>query len=364
MENILSLRDRYKKSKYKFNLNGKNTVRILKEAFDILDNSIESDFYGNGGLIENFEGKFAKLLGKESAVFMPSGVMAQLIALKIYADESKLNTVAYHPLSHLEIHENDAVRKMHNLNPILLGDSSRLFNLKDLKNIDDDIATLLIELPQRELGGILPTYSELKEITGYARSRNIKVHMDGARLFEAMSYYDKEITEVTKLFDSVYISFYKGIGSIAGAILAGDKEFIQEAKLWKRRFGGDLISLYPYIVPADYYYEKRKNNFRDYCDGAKCLANYFNEIDNVYTVPKIPMTNMFHVFVKGDKTKLEESISKIYTEYDLSMTGYLIEVEPGLLKFEISINDSFIDIPTEILDKVFTSFDMYFNGKI
>ncbi len=81
--------------------------------------------------------------------------------------------------------------------------------------------------------------------------------LDGARLFESLPFYQKSAADICVLFDSVYVSFYKGIGGIAGAILAGDRDFIEEAIVWKRRHGGDLISLYPYIPSADYYFNQR-----------------------------------------------------------------------------------------------------------
>ena len=83
------------------------------------DSDTVFDFYGTGEVIENFETKLAKFLGTESAVFMPSGTMAQQIALKIASKVDK--KVGFHPLSHLEIHEQKAYKELHNLDVILIG---------------------------------------------------------------------------------------------------------------------------------------------------------------------------------------------------------------------------------------------------
>lgn len=194
----------------------------------------------------------------------------------------------------LKIHEQDGLKELHHIEPILVGDENRLMTLEEIQALPD-IACLLLELPQREIGGELPTFEELVAIHEHCREKGIHLHLDGARLFESLPYYEKEASEICALFDSVYVSFYKGIGGIAGAILAGPKAFCDMSKVWKRRYGGDLISLYPYILSADYYYELRKDKMAEYRNEAIRLAARFNELDGVWTTPRIPVTNMFHL---------------------------------------------------------------------
>jgi len=95
-----------------------------------------SDGYGRGGYVAEFEAGIARLLGKEAAVFMPSGTMAQQIALRIWADEARNPVIAYHPTCHLEIHEQMAYRELHHLEAILVGGRDRMFTLADLKAVD------------------------------------------------------------------------------------------------------------------------------------------------------------------------------------------------------------------------------------
>ena len=93
-------------------------------------------------------------------------------------------------------------------------------------------------MPQREIGGQLPSWSDLEAQVAWARDRGVAVHMDGARLWESGPFYERSYAEIAALFDSVYVSFYKGIGAIAGAALSGPAPFIGEARLWQRRSGG------------------------------------------------------------------------------------------------------------------------------
>lgn len=336
---------------------GKRDIQVLKDALKDIDGDLESDIYGAGKVIEDFQDRMAQFLGKESAVFFPSGTMAQQIALRIWCDKKGLKKVAYHPLCHLEIHEQDGLKELHHIEPILLADPSRTIQLEDVVNMNEDIACLLLELPQREIGGQLPDYKDIEAISAYCREKGITLHLDGARLFEILPYYQKPAAEICKLFDSVYVSFYKGIGGIAGAILAGDEVFTEESKIWKRRHGGDLISLYPYIVSADYYFKQRLSKMGQYYEEAKDLAGYYNLCHGVVTKPLEPVSNMFHVHIDLPKVKLETILIDIYQATDIGLTANLKETSETACYFEVSIGDRYAHVPNEKKMKVFEMLD-------
>lgn len=349
----ITLEEAFKQTNFQIAGNGKRNIQILKEAFEQVDGQQESDMYGNGKIIEAFQEKMATHIGKESAVFFPSGTMAQQIALRIWCDEKGIKKVAYHPLSHLEIHEENGLKELHHIDTLLLGDETGLIGLEDVLNLDQEIACLLLELPQREIGGQLPDYKTIVEISEYCRAKGIRLHLDGARLFETLPYYQKSAAEVCSLFDSVYISFYKGIGGLAGAILAGDKEFTEQSKVWKRRHGGDLISLYPYIVSANYYFDKRILKMRQYYDNAMELATLFNSCASIRTNPDIPVSNMFHVQIARPKEQLEAILVEIYYKTGIGLTSYLTETNDSMCNFEVSVGDQFNSIPKDKLQEVF-----------
>jgi threonine aldolase len=343
----------FQKTKHQVVGHGLRNIQILKEALNEIDGNENSDIYGKGNFIEEFEDKMSAFLGKESAVFFPSGTMAQQIALRLWCDEKGIKKVAYHPLCHLEIHEEDGLKELHNIQPILLADTSRVIELEDVLLINEEISCLLLELPQREIGGQLPTYETLESISSYCREKGIKLHLDGARLMEILPYYKKSATEICSLFDSVYMSFYKGIGGVAGAILAGGKNFIEESKIWKRRHGGDLISLYPYIISADYHFEKRANKMEQYYQNAIELADFFNKCHAIITVPKIPVSNMFHVHYKAPLENVKKVLISLYEETGIGLTGNLRELNEGICYSEISIGDQYATISKEKIQHVF-----------
>ncbi|WP_338650561.1 threonine aldolase family protein [Listeria seeligeri] len=348
-----TLKSSYQKTSYKLSGNGPRNISVLKEAFQNIDENLESDIYGNGAIIEDFQTKIAKILGKEEAVFFPSGTMAQQIALRIWADRNDNRRMAYHPLSHLEIHEQDGLKELQQINLILLGTADRLLTIEDIKALQEPVSSVLLELPQREIGGQLPSFEELEEISQYCKAQGIALHLDGARLWEITPFYEKSAEEICALFDSVYVSFYKGIGAIAGAILAGDADFVQEAKIWKRRYGGDLISLYPYILSADYYFDKRIGKMASYYEAAKKLAERFNACDGVKTVPEVPVSNMFHVHFEKSVDVIGTKLAEIQDEIGVGISGYLQEKAEDVCGFEVSVGDSLAEIPEDNFNSLF-----------
>lgn len=354
MENKNVLLQAYKQAKYQLTGHGKRDITVLKEALARVSEKLESDMYGKGHLIEAFQEKMAAYLGKETAVFFPSGTMAQQIAMRIWCDRKGIKKVAYHPLCHLEIHEEDGLKELHHIETVLLADEDRVIELDDVVNMKEEVSCLLLELPQREIGGQLPTYKTLQEISDYCRNKGIKLHLDGARLFEILPYYEKTAAEVCSLFDSVYISFYKGIGGVAGAILAGPQDFTEESKVWKRRHGGDLISLYPYILSADYYFDQRIGKMKEYYRGAKELADFYNACGGaVRTLPIKPVSNMFHVHFHASKEQVESILAETINETGIGLTGHLRENGEKDCFFEVSIGENYLSVPKDELKHTF-----------
>lgn len=347
----MDLRSSYQKTTKRLDGHGSRTIGVLQEALQSVSADQPSDMYGNGELIKTFERKIADLLGHDDAIFFPSGTMAQQIALRIWSDERNNRKVAYHPLCHLEIHEQDGLKELHGIKPVLVGEVDRLMTIDDVKALPE-VSCLLLELPQRELGGLLPSREELEIICAYAREQGIRLHLDGARLLEILPYYEASAKEIAELFDSVYISFYKGLGGVAGAILAGPEAFCREARIWKRRYGGDLISLYPYILSADHYYEQRKDRMAEYYVAAKALASSLNAIPGISTRPLEPVSNMFHLYFEADKAVVEEKLIDIQLHGKVGIAGYLVEKEKGCAT-EINIGDSFLALTTDERESAF-----------
>jgi len=134
---------------------------------------------------------------------------------------------------------------------------------------------VILEVPHRELGGAMTSWDEIKTMRALCDAHDVHFHMDGARLWEAMPYFAAQGVDCHELcaqFDSVYVSFYKGLGGMTGAMLVGSQELVDEARVWLRRFGGNLFTLLPYAVSDMRAYDKRSHSFEERWGFAKAFA--------------------------------------------------------------------------------------------
>lgn len=322
--------------------------QTLNELIARANPNLQSDIYGQGDLINDFELQVAELLGKDAAVFMPSGTMAQAIALRIWSDRKQSPHVAFHPTCHLELHEQKGYQLLHGLHGVLVGSASQLMTLSDLNRVSEPLAAVLIELPQREIGGQLPVWDDLVGMTQWARERGIALHLDGARLWECQPFYQREYHEIAKLFDTVYVSFYKSLGGIAGAILAGPADIMAEARLWQRRQGGNLVRMFPYVLAAKIGLEQRLPRMTKYRNKAIEIAQALESFPQIDIVPNPPQVNMLHVFLRGQKDRLEAAALEIAQEQKVWLFNQpLMPTQiPTLNKFELTVGDATLDLDT------------------
>lgn len=245
---------------------------------------------------------------------MPSGTMAQQIALRIHADRKKIPAFACHPSCHLEIHEDWAYSTLHHLHAELIGSRHAPITIDNLNNLHMPISTLLLEVPNRPLGGVLRPWKDLGGIINWARERGIALHLDGARLWEAKPFYGREYAEIAGLFDTVYVSFYKILGGIAGAALAGPADFIAEARVWQHRHGGRLIHAYPLVLSAMQGLSQHIDRIPLYCAKARDVAAALEGLPGIEITPNPPDTNMFRLYLRGDSEQLLQAAMDIGEE--------------------------------------------------
>lgn len=273
----------------------------LRQLAQRAETYVQPDVYGSGALITDLEQQVAALLGKPAALFLPSGTLAQPLALRIHADARQQRGVALHATSHLVLHEHNGIEQLWGLQTQLVGAPQHPITSMDLHRLSAaqraELGALVVELPAREIGGQLPTWDDLCQQVQWARQHNIAVHIDGARLWQCPGYYQRSLADIAELADSVYVSLYKDLGGISGAILAGDAAFIAQAKIWARRAGGNLASVYPLVLAAQQGLQQYLASMPTAVAYAQRLAGALNAISAITINPNPPQAAMFHLHI-------------------------------------------------------------------
>lgn len=281
----------------------------LREIADSLNGDEESDVYGAGSFLGKFEAGLAGDFGKESAVFMPSGTMAQQIVLRLWCEQSGRSGIAMHPTAHPETAEYLGYQLIHGLHRIQFGAPemihNRLLSLADLQSQPEKPGAILLEIPCRPLGGEIPDWQELTDISSWARDADIPIHLDGARIWQCQAAYGRSYAEIGALFDSIYVSFYKDLGGLAGCMLMGPEPFIARSRIWQRRYGGNLFSQAPYIAAAKQGLTNCLPQLPAWNLRACEIAAIINDVAGIKTRPAIPRVNFFQVFLDAEVDALE-----------------------------------------------------------
>lgn len=305
------------------------------------------DVYGRGESVAAFERRVADLLGKEAAALFPCGTMAQQIALRIHCDRAGIPVVAWHPHCHLEAHEEQGHEWLHGLRGTLAGERHRLLTRVDLDGLEEPVGALLLELPQRDLGGALPTWAELQKQVRWARDNGAALHLDGARLWQCPPYYRKTLGQIAAPFDTVYVSFYKDLGGIGGCALAGPADVIAESRVWRVRHGGRLRTFDPISETAARGLDEVLPQMPKFVRKARELGRALAAIDGIDVTPDPPQTAMLHVFLRGDLERLRRAALEIADETKTLILGWIVATDvPNVARTELSIGESALEIPT------------------
>ena len=218
------------------------------------------------------------------------------------ADGSR--TVAFHPTCHLELHEERAYAHLHGLRARLVGDPNRLIRLEDLEAIREPIAALLLELPQREIGGLLPEWDDLVAQVGLgARARDRRASWTARACGRRCRTTGDPHAEVAGLFDSVYVSFYKGLGAMAGRRARGGcRADGRGARLaapagWQPRDHAPVRRLRRDPRSTSASTERRRATSRMRARSQRRSPT----LEGLEVVPNPPQTAMFHVLLRGER---------------------------------------------------------------
>jgi threonine aldolase len=284
---------------------GLTTGQYARVLAGLADRGIAEDDYVRGGVVEELESRMAALLGKERAVFMPTGTLANNLAIRALAGGPGRAVVQAD--SHIYLDSGDCVQTLSNITLMPLGEGRATFTAEELERLLDKNSTgrvstpvrvVSIESPVRRMRGQIFDPAELEKVVAIARKTGARLHLDGARLFLEAAYARRNVAEYAKPFDTVYVSLYKYFNASFGAILAGPRELLDGLFHVRRMFGGGLSQAWTSAAVALHYLDGFDTRFRQAVDVSENLARRLGAHPQ-FTVTREPSgTNLMRVAVR------------------------------------------------------------------
>jgi len=318
-------------------LTPKEYAALLMKLAD--EGKIKPDFYSNGGVVEELEHKFAQLLGKESAVFMPTGTLANHLAIRQLSGNNR--RVIVQEQSHIYNDTGDCSQILSGLNLIPLGENAVEFSVNDVEKVfnktksgrvEAGIGAIAIETPVRRQQDRMISYDNLKAICNYANSNGIKTHLDGARLFVQSVHTNIDPSQYGKIFDTVFTSMWKCFNASSGAILAGSNVFTEKLFHQRRMFGGGLPASWAFAAVALHYADGFLGEYKMAWANAE---KFFAEIQKNEKFKIVKFENGSHIvkltIANTNLIKFKESLKKKGIELSApNETGFGLKINPSI----------------------------------
>ena len=282
----------------------------------LADAGIARDAYSNGGAVERLEEAFARVLGKERAVFMPTGTLANHLAVRTLAEGNGRAVVQAD--SHLYNDSGDCVQTLSNIPLVPLAAGRPSFTLDELAvavertaggRVTTRVSVISIETPVRRQSGATFDRGELEKIVAFARREGIRLHLDGARIFLQAAYDGRDVADYCAPFDTVYVSLYKYFNAPSGAILAGPRDLLDPMYHTRRMFGAGLPAAWPFAVIAHHYLSGFTDRFRTAVEMSEAWIDRIAHHD-AFEVERIPQgTNLCRLRVRtGDPEAFRQQL--------------------------------------------------------
>ena len=253
----------------------KPSAGMLKAMFTAV---VGDDVFGEDPTVNKLEDMAADLFGMESAVFCPSGTMTNQIAIKCHTQPG--DEVICEKLSHVYIYEGGGIAFNSGCQVKTIdGDRGRLtanyiaqnINSKDIHKANTSLVCL--ENTTNRGGGACYEFAEIERVKDVCLQNNLKLHLDGARLWNALIAMGETPKQYGEIFDSISICLSKGLGTPVGSLLLGNKTYIQKARRVRKVFGGGMRQAGYLAAAGIFALENNINRLQDDHDNAKKIAS-------------------------------------------------------------------------------------------
>jgi threonine aldolase len=206
---------------------------------------VGDDVYGEDPTVNRLEARAAEIFGKEAALFVPTGCMGNLIAIKVHTHHG--DEVICEERSHVNLYELASMSAIAGCMPRIARGEDGILTWQQIEAVirpriyyDSQTALVCLENTHNMAGGMLYPTVRVDEICGHAHDAGLKVHLDGARIFNAATALGDNVASMTKHVDSVMFCLSKGLGAPVGSMIAGTKAFIEKSRIYRKMFGGGM----------------------------------------------------------------------------------------------------------------------------
>jgi threonine aldolase len=317
---------------------------------------IAADEFSREGAVARLEERMAALLGKEMAFFVPSGTLANHLALRVLAQRGR--RVLVQRESHIYNDSGDCSQELSGLTLIPLAPGHATFDLAEVSaevdraeegRVSTPVGVISIESPVRRVVGEVFDFDEMQRIAAFARERRIGFHLDGARLFLAAPYTGIAPQTYAALFDTVYVSLYKYFNAAGGAVLAGPRALLANLYHQRRMFGGSLRQAWPYAAVALHYLDGFCERFERAAMTAETLFRAVGEHQRCRVLRSSAATNVTRLRVcGGDAARLPERLFAL----GVAIRPALRSTADGA-EFELTTNETILRRPVAETIEIF-----------
>jgi threonine aldolase len=318
------------------------------------ESPIQMDSYGKGGVVEALEKKFAEITGKEKAIYMPTGTLANQLAIAaLSGDQPK---VIVQDISHINRDEAD-VNLVYNKQLVPLADNKTYFTAAELEDkikrlpseeyFYSGIGAVSIENPVRRAFGEYIPFDELKAIKKVYDAQSIKMHLDAARIYIASAWSGVSIKEYSSLFDTVYISLYKYFGANGGAILCGDANLLDELPRQIKIHGRNIQANWENAAMALHALDTIEQNWKDVKNSSDELLAALELMPRVSIRAKKNSTNIYFLRLP-ENVQIEKISARLSDEFNIQ-----IYANPNSKDLMLMMNETLLN---QSLEKIIQAF--------
>ncbi|HEX4544912.1 MAG TPA: GntG family PLP-dependent aldolase [Candidatus Acidoferrum sp.] len=258
---------------------------------------VGDDVYGEDPTVNRLEKRAAEIFGKEAAMFVPTGCMGNLIAIKIWTHHG--NEVICEERSHVNLYELASMSAIAGCMPRVARGADGILTWKEIEAVirpkiyyDSQTALVCLENTSNMAGGTVYPTAQLEEICDRAHAMGLQVHLDGARIFNAATALGESVKQMTRKVDSLMFCLSKGLGAPVGSLVAGTKAFIEKARIYRKMFGGGMRQAGVIAAAGLLALEKSPARLHIDHENAKRLAEGIAEIPGLKIDPKKVRSNI------------------------------------------------------------------------